>query len=282
MPTNLPFDKLKFKEVRTGVELKFVGWIDLMGASNMMMRSPDAVSKSIGCLHEAVLLAAAANSDVPVNLHPLADGVYVVADEYHAVASVVSRTFRSYANKYFPMKSDARFCPIRASIAFGRVADLVKTGEQLAKIFETNGNPVIPTGYLENIVQGTAFSAAHEAERKAPPFGIYHDESLRAFGRTRKNDGFVTWPFLKWWFVERDAKGNSKEATEKQRVLAMQFGESLLAHFDWIERHPVESGMDGDRISEKIEKYRKLIREYFGVFENKQCRTEKVTERKEK
>lgn len=269
----LPWDELSITEERIGSKPKYVGWVDLMGASTLMLRSPDAASRSIGCLHESVLRAVAPLLDKgQAELHPISDGVYVVSDKYDIVATVLGRAFRSYALKYLKLDSEARSCPIRAAIAYGRAMESTAVRSQFEVAFQ-KGRPIaIPKPYVENIVQGTAFSAAHEAERKAPPFGIYHDESLRNFGQTRDNGLFVTWPFMKWWCEGR-------EANTRQRRFAECFGRVVLAHFDWIERHPVESGMDGDRVPEKIEKYRKLIREYFGVFEKEQCSTEMSAKR---
>lgn len=271
----LQWDELSITEARFGSKRKYVGWVDLMGASTLMLRSPDAASRSIGSLHESVLRAVAALPDKrQPELHPISDGVYVVSDKYNIVATVLGRAFRSYALKYLKLDSEARSCPIRAAIAYGRTMEYPAVCSQFEAAFQKGGRISIPKEYVANVVQGTAFSAAHEAERKAPPFGIFHDESLRNFGQTGDNGQFITWPFLKWWCEDREA---SKQALR----FAECFGRVVLAHFNWIERHPVESGMDGDRISEKIERYRKLIREYFGVFERKQCEAELSAERKE-
>ena len=131
------WDLLKFSDRDPEMEFRYVGWVDVMGASHMMQRSHDAASKSIGRLHEAVLKAfCALGSNDSVSLHPLANGVYVVADSYKDVADIFDRVFRSYAQTYLKMKSDSRFCPIRAAIAYGRVVDQTPYMRKLEQLME--------------------------------------------------------------------------------------------------------------------------------------------------
>lgn len=251
-------NKPTFAETEIELDLRFVGWIDLMGASSMMLRSPEAAYRSIGCLHEAMLRSVATLPEkIDVTLHPLADGVYVVAKEFHVVATILSRAFRSYAHRYLSLSSESRSCPLRAAIAYGRVSDMASTRKALEALIKTIPSKRLSEHYLDNLVQGTAFSHAYGAERKAPPFGVYHDESLRHFGKT-ESGLFVTWPFLKWWF-------NGQKPTEKQHMFARRFGKCVLEHFDWIERHPVEAGMSGEDLANNLASYRRLVEEYFDI-----------------
>ena len=253
------WDNLKFSEMKVEPVFRYVGWIDVMGASNLMLRSPEAVSRSIGCLHEAVLRATAALPERDsVELHPLADGVYVVAPEYHAVSTIISRVFRSYARKYLSWPSEARKCLIRSAIAFGRGVNTSLMRAKLESVFSNAPSECIPGHYLGNIVHGTAFSLAHDAERKAPPFGVIHDNSLRLFGITKSGKTLVSWPFLRWWC-------EGQQATPTRRNFARMFSKCVLDHFDWVEKHPIESGMHGDDIEKKIQSYRRLAVEYFDI-----------------
>ena len=43
------------------------------------------------------------------------------------------------------------------------------------------------------------------------------------------------------------------------------FSKCVLDHFDWVEKHPIESGMHGDDIEKKIQSYRRLAVEYFDI-----------------
>ena len=252
------WDNLSFTDAKPKMEFRYVGWIDVMGASHMMQRSLAAASKNVGCLHEAVLKA---RSSLQLKhrpeLHPMADGVYVVGKDYTTVCSVLVRAFRSYARICLKIRSDTRLCPIRAAIAYGRV---VNHNAVLEKILEKVGEherQSFLTSYCFSVLHGSAYVAAHEGERKAPPFGIVHHETVLEFGKTEKKEP-VTWPLKKWWF-------DGHAANAIQQAFAMAFGQSLLNHFDWVESHPFDSGMSGDEAVKKIAVYKKQIKEYFGL-----------------
>ena len=239
---------------------RYVGWVDVMGASHMMRRSIDAASKNIGRLHEAVLRATkAVAKESDVRLHPLTDGVYIVADSYKAVSDILGRVFRSYAHTYLSMKADSRFCPIRAAIAYGRVVDETKYLQKLLEKLPTRFHTAATKAYLLNVIHGKAYATANAAEHSAPPFGIYHDESLRDFGST-ESDNPLTWPLKKWWCL-------GHTATEEQQTFAQAFGQRLLDHFEWMKSHPIDSEMSTDDEAKKVETYKRQIKEYFGIVE---------------
>ena len=254
------WDALSFTDSKPEMVFRYVGWVDVMGASHMMRRSIDAASKNIGRLHEAVLRAkkSAANAD-DVRLHPLTDGVYIVSEQYKPVSDILGRVFRSYAHTCLSMKSDSRFCPIRAAIAYGRVVDEAAYLQKLLGKLPAKSKTAAHKAYLVNVIHGKAYAAANEAEHSAPPFGIYHDASLRDFGTT-ESDNPLTWPLEKWWCFGRSA-------TEAQQTFAKAFGQRLLDHFDWVKSHPIDSEMPADESDKKLETYKRQIKEYFGLVE---------------
>ena len=254
------WDALSFTDSEPEMVFQYVGWVDVMGASHMMRRSIDAASKSIGRLHEAVLRAkkSVANAD-DVRLHPLTDGVYIVSKTYKPVSDILRRVFRSYAHTCLSIKSDSRFCPIRAAIAYGRVVDEEAYLQKLLGKLPAKSQTAAHKAYLANVIHGRAYAAAHDAEHSAPPFGIYHDESLREFGETEAKNP-VSWPLEKWWCF-----GHS--ATEEQQTFAHAFGRRLLDHFEWVKSHPIDSEMPCDDNDKKIETYKRQIKEYFGIVE---------------
>ena len=252
------WDPLSFSDAKPKMDFRYVGWIDVMGASHMMQRSLDAAAKNVGCLHEAVLKARSSlRLKHRPELHPMADGVYVVGRDYTTVCSVLVRAFRSYARICLTIQSDIRLCPIRAAIAYGRV---VNHNAVLEKVLEKVGEherQSFLTSYCFSVLHGSAYVAAHEGERKAPPFGIAHHETVLEFGKTERKEP-ITWPLKKWW-----CEGHA--ANTMQKAFATVFGQRLLDHFDWIESHPFDSGMSGDEVVKKIAAYKKQIKEYFGL-----------------
>ena len=257
----MSWDKLVFTDRIPKMQFRYVGWVDLMGASHMMRRSIDSASKSIGRLHEAVLKACfALKVSKNVTLHPLADGVYVDADNYEDVADIFAHVFRSYAQTFIEMSSESRFCPIRAAIAYGKVVDQNVYVRKLAEKTSGKMRTRFLAQYFSNVLHGRAYAAAHDAESKAPPFGIFQDESLREFGMTKKGK-YITWPLEKWWC-------SGRSATEQQKSFAESFGQCLIDHFNWVLEHPIDSGMDDKNAIEKIDGYKRSIREYFGLKNN--------------
>lgn len=252
------WDNLSFTDSKPKMDFRYVGWVDVMGASHMMQRSLDAASKNVGCLHEAVLKARSSlRVKGKAELHPMSDGVYVVAKDYTTVCSILVRVFRSYARTCLRIKSDTRLCPIRAAITFGRVVDHnVYLGKMIEHLVGWEKSSFLKS-YCFSVLHGEAYASAHKAEGNAPPFGIFNDESVRKFGKFGKKRP-VTWPLEKWW-----CEGNTDNAM--QQAFATAFGQNLLNHFDWVESHPFDSGMSGDESVKKIASYKKQIKEYFGL-----------------
>lgn len=254
--TGCSWDELTFTDRKPKMVFRYVGWVDVMGASHMMRRSIDSAAKEIGQLHEAVLKAAMKKeTNSRLWLHPLADGVYIVSKSYKTVSNVLFRVFRSYARTYLKMTSESRFCPIRAAVAYGRVVDEHAFRKRLKNTLSANGGSAIADIYLANVIHGRAYAAAHNAERHAPPFGIYHDESVREFGTSDAKNP-ITWPLARWWLSEKLDKG-------KRRDFAQNFGRRLLEHFAWLDAHPIDSEMASEDSSEKLAGYKQKIEEYF-------------------
>lgn len=270
---NLEWDALRFTDPHPKMVFTHVAWIDLMGATHLMMRDPDAASRNIVRLHEAVFRALK-NTDNKVadgfQFYPFADGVYIVHAHFKELKRVVCRVFRSYAKAWIDGGSLRKWPPIRASISFGRIATSDGLEERIKIAFKDDSESFLKS-ISTGLVVGAAFGEAHATESSAPPFGIRLSQSLVSFGKIPKklHDGkneetMVTWPLVRWW-----AATGKKEIKEARAEFARRFGERVLSYFDWAKGHPIDSGMENEKDSAKIESWKTTIREYFETDDSK-------------
>lgn len=222
------------RDLSTKDKDRFVAWIDLMGAANHFLMSLPKASCFVGKIHDAGLQAQKRHTNV--SLHPIADGFYAISEDWAETKEFTSRVIRSLAY-IFDSESEAehRFL-VRAGIAYGRFVD----GTQMA-----NGSKALQghDEYLRNVFVGCPLAWAYKAEGKAPPFGIYVDQSV-----TTHSGEPVAWVLHQWW-------------TPTQAAWAKQFGGKVKDHLVWLERNAI-----GTRYpTEKHAAYVKAVTEYFAL-----------------
>ena len=250
------FDSLTFSDRRPKMSFKYVAWVDVMGASHLMERAPDAAARSIGRLHEAAFRSlerkTAGKSDIDV--FQLSDGMYLVSDSFDGIVEVVNRIFRSYAHSFASAPINGRWVPLRAAIAYGRVSDSSGILDCSKKALGA-GRCKKFRKLFPFVIYGTALSDAYKAEESAPPFGIVLHESVQKFGKTNR-DAPTTWHLEKWWLVD-----NTKEGRKRGADFAKSFGSLVRAYFDWAEKNLYDSGLE----AEKTASYKKLVNACFGL-----------------
>lgn len=231
------WDKPFFDNRLLKPEKRFVAWVDLMGAENHMLTSLPQTACFVGKIHDAGLQAQ--KQFTTISLHPIADGFYAVSSDWNVIRKFTARVMRSLAY-LFDIESENRhrFLP-RAGIAYGRFID----GKQMAICSDTfKGHDE----YLQSVFVGCPLVWSHRAESKAPPFGIYVDQSIPTH-----SDVGVSFVLLRWWTV--------KDSNEK--CWAAQFGKKVEKYFEWLNQHHIETRYP----YEKHEKYMKAVKEYFGT-----------------
>lgn len=250
------FDSLTFSDRRPKMSFKYVAWVDVMGASHLMERAPDAAARSIGRLHEAAFrsLERKTAGKVDIDVFQLSDGMYLVSDNFDGIVETLNRMFRSYAHSFASASINGRWLPLRAAIAYGRVSDSSGILDRSVKSLGPGGckrfRKLFPF-----VIHGTALSDAYKAEGFAPPFGIVLHESVRKFGTT-SGGAPTTWELEKWWLVDKTEEGRKRGAE-----FAKSFGSLVRAYFDWAERNPYDSGLS----AEKAASYKKRIDACFGL-----------------
>ncbi|HWB02151.1 MAG TPA: hypothetical protein VG796_03940 [Verrucomicrobiales bacterium] len=228
-----------FKAVEASADMRdyrYVFWLDLMGARNLMKLSLPRAARSIMKIHAAALSVREQNPKLEIN--PVMDGVYGFVKDRELLEKCLTEILSSLANVFIQEHSPSNRFMIRAGVAFGPIIP----GSALSA-----GSPILQNNleYLGGTAIGMGISHAYEAEGSAPPFGVYIHESARAFAPLTK--GSFPYRATLWrWFDDDEAL-----------TRAMQL--ALNEHFAWLEKNPVSSQYD----VEAMRRHKNLAVEYF-------------------
>lgn len=239
IPLNVAWDKPCFDNTRINPSSKYVAWIDLMGAANHFLLSLAKSACFVGKVHDAGLKAR--NKFPSVTVHPISDGFFAISEDWDEIKQFVQFVMRSLAYVFAHEQNNDHKFIVRSSIAYGQIV----TGEKIkegCKFLEDKCE------YFSNVFVGSPLAWAYKAESKAPPFGIYIDQSV-----TTHSTAHIGWILHKWWSNDQS----------KQKTLARDFGKSLIRYLDWLKLH--SCGMRYPQ--EKHEQYIQLINEYYGLVE---------------
>ena len=217
-------------------KLRAVAWIDIMGGKNFMWRSMSSCAIFIGKLYAAVEYAVSKQSPNPVRVFRMSDGVYVCGDEFSYVRDVVDFTMHQCACDFLNTSDNHHRFLLRAAIAYGSTI----IGEDLKA-----QNP--DCSFLDSMIIGAPVAWANEAERKAPPLGVFLHESCRSFAAGRTGIG---WVLNRWWLSSKLSCG---------KPFAKKVGKRVNGYLEWEKRNKIETGIpDG-----KVEEYHEAVEEYF-------------------
>lgn len=162
-----------------------------------------------------------------IGVFPMNDGVFVTSVESDELTSFVNGVMATLFREFLKHKDrpEHQFV-VRGAIAYGPVS----FGSDLAQ-----GAPTLQNSsqYTSQIILGAPLAQAVDAERQAPPFGIYVHESARWFGTKPLKRVFHRW----------FAPGSTDASHVKQ---------SLPKYFKWIKSRPVLSGYSPDRVAAAI------------------------------
>lgn len=220
---------------------RYVLWVDIMGSQGKMLRNVHTAAIPLMKLHVAAL-AATKKTVGNIELFPVIDGIYAVSEHFGSLAFFLSDVFRSMAAEFLVLKNWERSI-VRGAVAYGPVilGRECKDGALLLK----------ESDYANAILLGMPLVQAYTDEKKAPPFGVFVHESVRAFGQMREQP--IKAPLWRWW---TNSVENSK--------IAAALLPSLKDYFEWCQSNPVYSGYPPDR----IEAHRVLANEYLGGFKD--------------
>ena len=167
-----------FNDKKVDISSRYIAWIDLMGAANLMRYSLKSGAILIGRLHD-VIFTTWKEQPTGLTIHSIVDGCYVVAREItpllHFIENVMCRYFACFYEEYKRHRQYGliwKYCAIvRSSIAYGPIY----TNEEMRKGFECDKKITrddLFNAYFSNVFVGNLLATAYELEKKAPPFGV--------------------------------------------------------------------------------------------------------------
>jgi hypothetical protein len=216
---------------------QYVAWVDVMGAGSSLLRSLSVAANFVMKLHIAALSVVPHYSDI--KLYPMIDGLYCRSGEQPSILGLLKEVFFRLGLTFVAEREDLhRFC-IRGGLAYGPVL----TGEDIVSASDVLSQN---SDYCSSILLGITLTQAFDTSRKAAPFGISLDESVRAFAPTGAS--VLSGTNWKWWkFVQG---GDSLIPVLKARLTEYQ---------DWCKIH--SSSMIYKE--ERIEAHKKLVMDFF-------------------
>jgi len=209
-----------------------------MGTQNQMSTSLEESAIDMFSVHVAI---DDIKSDYDVNVYPIMDGAYIVSKEQQPLRDFLSDTIAKIAKDNVHSDSDIRYTYIiRAAVAFGPVVHGEQIPDRANSDFFQDSN-----SYPDSLIIGAPITQAFRGETRAPPFGIFIDESARAFAPedTRPMD-------RRWyeWFRHHTPYKN----------LARDLESRLQTYYDWCKDNTHRIGYS----TEKIEEHRQMAEEY--------------------
>ncbi len=212
----------------------YVAWLDVMGIRAAMSRSLPITANFVFKLHIAALEAPRQN----LSLYPVMDGMYVVADRKRDLTGFLSYVFERLADTFVAEPELHHRFVAKAAVAFGPVVHGVDVPRDASWTLDDAGD------YKSALLLGMPMVQAVQGESKAPPFGVFINESARAFATNPDQPFNQVW--WRWWRPD-------------QAFLRDGMRDALSVYYDWAEQHhsSIEYGPD------RIAAHRAMAAEYF-------------------
>jgi len=251
METHLYFDSQHLPAEKG----EFVAWCDGMGTGQCLGRSLHQAANSVFKLHSAFSIARRTLS--AVRCYPVMDGVYVTSPTRGDMQKVLKSAFSELAREFINRPGIKNMHMMRAGLAFGPTLHGVDIDDEAfygtyhgytttRDMFEQSSLDDV----RRHVLLSLAMVLAYEAERNAPPFGVFVDDSAKSYPLlTEGSGGGFQSSLYQWWAGDETA-----------RQTAAKLSEQIRFYLNKAETHSV--GLQYPR--ERIERHRMLAEEYFG------------------
>lgn len=165
-------DKIIVSTDKMNPSNEYVCWLDIMGTKSSMSESFEKSANFIIRFHTAVLKAAVSKK---VRVYPVMDGVYVVVESLDDMRDAIDKIMTCLAEVFLAETNNHRFI-VKGALATGTI----QHGSKISSEVSPDMAPRI--GYKQHLLFGMPMIQAFNAEKQAPPFGIYIHESARTVG----------------------------------------------------------------------------------------------------
>lgn len=149
----------------------YVFFVDIMGMKTTMFRSYNRGTVFLCKLH-CILLKTQAEH-MGVLLYPVMDGAYVVSKDWKEMIEFVRDLYTRLARIFVLTENIDECFLVRGALAYGPVLSGAEITENVNRELSSNGD------YKRQLLVGYPMISANEGENKAPPLGVYIDESIR-------------------------------------------------------------------------------------------------------
>lgn len=212
---------------------EYVAWLDVMGTTSSMPRSMKIAANFMLKLHIAALQAPHAN----VRLYPIMDGLYASSPSQIDMLAFLGHVFHSVAETFIAETENKFRFLIRGALAHGGVVHGGELPPMLSQALNTDQE------YRSRILIGMPMIESFQAEKNAPPFGLFVHDTAR---NTTANDA----PPINnaWW---RWGIGEYHTAWCSLRPCMINYYEWCSANSEWL-RYP----------HEKIANHKRLMEQY--------------------
>jgi hypothetical protein len=251
METHLYFDSQHLPAEKG----EFVAWCDGMGTGRCLARSLHQAANSVFKLHSAFSIAR--QTLTAVRCYPVMDGLYVTSPTREDMQEVLKSAFTELAREFINKPGIKNMHMVRAGLAFGPTLhgeDIEDEAFYGSYHGYTTTRDMFESSSLDDVrrhvLLSPAMPLAYQAERNAPPFGGFVDDSAKTTPHlVEGSGGGFRSSLYQWWTGD-----------ETTRELAAKLYEQIEFYLGRAHTHSV--GFQYPR--ERIERHRALAEEYFG------------------
>ena len=222
---------------------EYVLWCDGMGTGRELNRQLFRAASFVFKVHMAFGIATREFADV--QSYPVMDGLYVTSPSRETIREVIKLAFTEMGKEFICRRHTKNMFMMRAGLAFGPVIH----GTDIPDAAIGDNQAALST--KSALLLSPAMVAAYHGEGKAPPFGVYVDETAQCIPILADGDDTGFQSFLYHWWIGGD---------EETYKVAKQMHTEIGFYCDMADQHSLELGYPKDRIA----KHRQLAEEYFG------------------
>jgi hypothetical protein len=234
-------------------QCEYVLWCDAMGTARNLTRSFRSAAKSIFNIQAAFAIAIAKADGA--RCYPMMDGVYVTCRTHETMVKILRIAFYELGMDFRQGLGTEQKYMVRAGLAFGPTLHGGDLDEKAFYGLLPNGMRKSRDDYEATqmprirgqILLSPAMVQAYNAERRAPPFGIFVDDTAKLLPQAFDTLGFPG-NLHRWW-----------RGDERAEALAVHLYDQIEFYFEKAELDSVGMGYD----LESINRHRVLAKEYF-------------------
>jgi hypothetical protein len=220
-----------------------------------MATSMDKAANAIARIHIATHIAASQPGS-SAQLVAINDGIFISSQNKKELCQIIRSTLMLLAGRFISKHDPQDRFLARCAIAFGPTFSGQRLADQLMGAQKRK-----PPATLQQVIFGSPVIQAYQAERHAPPYGVFVHESARAFAPNGERPFRST--LWRWWQPD-DGGGISGAVRGSPSALKNVLNAELDHYFRYMDAtlpfHAVDKA--------DVERWRTLAKQYFAGYAN--------------